>query len=343
MRAVVYTAPRKFEVRELPEPAPGPGEVVVSVSATGICGTDLHIHDGGFFSSWPLTPGHEIYGTVASVGDGVDNLSPGQRVVVDNASVCAACPECMRGDALFCRNFRSLGVNAPGGFAEKVLATASHTYPVALDPDLAVLAEPLACVVHGMDVLALKTGADVLLLGAGTTGLLLAQMLLHGGAGRVTVAAPTVSKLEVAQRLGVDQAVQIQRGAVENTHQQLHALNTGGFDVTIDATGHAPLVEVLPLLTRTGGTVFVYGMCDERALVHWSPYEIFRRQLTVKGSFAQVHCFGRALALLDSGRIRADGIITHRFALDEYPAALETVGSNPACLKAIVEPRRRAP
>lgn len=338
MRAVVYAAPRKFEVREWPDPEPGPGEVVVSVSSAGICGTDLHIHEGGFFSSWPLIPGHEIYGSITSLGDGVESLHPGQSVVVDNASVCGNCPACMRGDPLFCHNFRSLGVNALGGFAEKVLVPASHTYPVDLEPDVAVLAEPLACVVHGMDVLSLKPGGDVLLLGAGTTGLLLAQVLLHGGAGRVTVAAPTLSKLKVAQRLGVDQVIQIERGAVARTRQELEALNPAGFDVTIDATGSAPLVEILPGLTRPGGTVFVYGMSDEHELIQWSPYDVFRRQLTIKGSFAQVHCFDRAIALLNSGRVGTDGIVTHRFALDNYEAALETVRSDRTCLKAVVEP-----
>lgn len=339
MRAVVYSGPRDFTVTSVPDPRPGPGQVVVAVAAAGVCGTDLHIHDGGFFSSWPLVPGHEIYGTVAAVGDGVDGVRPGQAVVVDNASPCAACPECMRGNPLFCREFRSLGVNAPGGFAERVLTPASHCYPVeGLAPDVAVLAEPLACVVHGMDVLALAPGADVLLLGAGTTGLLLAQALVHGGAGRVTVAGPTMSKLEVAQHLGVDQVIEIERGAVDRTRSRLMRLTRDGFDVTVDATGSAPLVEMLPDVTRPGGTILVYGMCNESELIRWSPYDIFRRQLTVKGSFAQVHCFDRALALLRSGRIRGDGIVTHRFALDDYAAALDAVRSDRSCVKAIIHP-----
>ncbi|MBM6401867.1 zinc-dependent alcohol dehydrogenase family protein [Phycicoccus sonneratiae] len=340
MRAVVYDAPRSLGVREVPRPVAAPGEVVVDVDLAGVCGTDLHLHEGGFFASFPLTPGHESTGTVRSVGAGVAHLRPGQRVVVDNASACGRCPECSRGDHLFCEQFLSLGVNAPGGFAESLLSPAHKVYPADdLPPEVAVLAEPLACAVHGMDALGLRPGADVLVVGAGTTGLLLAQLLLHGGAGRVTVAAPTPFKLELAEAYGVDRVVRVTRDAAE-TARTLAALQPGGFDVTVDVTGVAPVVATLPDLTATNGTVFVYGMCDEDARIPLSPYDVFRRQLTVKGSFAQVDCMDRSLALLRSGRVRTEGLVTHRFGLDEYPLALETLRSDPTSLKVLVEPGR---
>lgn len=338
MRAVVYDEPRSFTVRDVPRPVAGPGEVVVDVDLAGVCGTDLHLHEGGFFASFPLTPGHEATGTVRAVGVGVEHVTEGQRVAVDNASACGRCATCSRGDHLFCEDFRSLGVNAPGGFAGSLVSPGHKVYPADdLDPDIAVLAEPLACAVHGVDVLALRPGADVLVVGAGTTGLLLAQLMLHGGAGRVTVAAPTAFKLELAESYGVDRVVQVTRDATE-TARTLGALQPGGFDVTVDVTGHAPVVQTLPGLTATNGTVFVYGMCDEDARVAWSPYDVFRRQLTVKGSFAQVDCMDRALALLRSGRVRTDGLVTHRFPLEAYGDALETLRRDPTSLKVVVEP-----
>ncbi len=340
MLAVVYDRPRSFAVREVPRPAAGPGEVVVDVDLAGVCGTDHHLHEGGFFAAFPLTPGHESTGTVREVGAGVEHLAPGQRVAVDNASACGRCPECSRGNHLFCTEFRSLGVNAPGGFAHSLVSPAFKVYPADdLPADVAVFAEPLACAVHGMDVLALRPGADVLVVGAGTTGLLLTQLLLHGGAGRVTVAAPTPFKLELAESYGVDRVVQVTRDAAE-TARTLAALQPGGFDVTVDVTGAAAVVQTLPGLTADNGTVFVYGMCDEDARVAWSPYDIFRRQLTVKGSFAQVDCMDRSLALLRSGRVRTDGLITHRFPLAEYGAALHALRQDPTSLKVVVEPGR---
>ncbi len=340
MRAVVYDAPRELEVRSVPRPVAGPGEVVVDVDLAGLCGTDLHLHEGGFFAGFPLTPGHEATGTVRAVGDGVTHVRLGQRVAVDNASSCGRCRECSRGNHLFCEHFHSLGVNAPGGFAESLLSPAHKVYPADdLDPELAVLAEPLACAVHGMDVLGLRPGADVLVVGAGTTGLLLSQLLLHGGAGRVTVAAPTPFKLELADAYGVDRVVRVTRDADE-TARTLARLQPDGFDVTVDVTGAASVVGMLPSLTAANGTVFVYGMCDEDARVPLSPYDVFRRQLTVKGSFAQVDCLDRALALLRSGRVRTEGLVTHRFPLAGYAEALETLRSDPTSLKVLLEPQR---
>jgi D-arabinitol dehydrogenase (NADP+) len=338
MRAVVYAGPRDFAVQEVPAPRAGPGEVVVRTSLAGVCGTDLHIHTGGFFSTFPLTPGHESVGAVQEVGAGVSHVEVGQRVAVDNASACGRCTKCTRGQHLFCDNFLSLGVNAPGGFAEALVSPAHKVYPVAdLDEEVAVFAEPLACAVHGMDVLALKPGADVLMVGSGTTGLLLAQLLIHGGAGRLTVAAPTEFKLTLAAAYGVDRVVSVTRDA-DLTFHTLRDLAPEGYDVAIDATGASSVVQRLPELVGEEGTVFVYGMCDADDRVQWSPYDIFRRQLDIKGSFAQVNCFDRSLAMLRSGRVRTDGLITHRFSLDEYGDALKAVESDPSCLKAVVTP-----
>lgn len=326
---------------DVPDPAPGPGQVVVATTLAGVCGTDVHIDAGGFFAEFPLTPGHEIAGRVVACGPGVEGLSAGQPVAVDNASACGRCSECGRGDPLFCRNFRSLGVNAPGGFAEQVLTPANKVFDAGDIPaELAVLAEPLACAVHGMDVLALKPGADVVMLGSGTTGLLLAQLIIHGGAGRLTVAAPTEFKRALAQSYGVDRVVRISRGQPEGTLATLSSMTAGGYDVAIDATGAPELVQLLPQLVRPNGTLMVYGMCDADQLVQWSPYDIFRRQLTVKGSFAQVNCFDRSLAMLRSGRIRGDGLITHRFGLGEYGKALAAVRSDPSSLKVVIAPDR---
>jgi D-arabinitol dehydrogenase (NADP+) len=339
MRGVVYSEPRMFTVSDLPTLRAGPGEVVVRPTLTGVCGTDLHIHEGGFFSAYPLTPGHEIFGVVEEVGDGVANIRVGQQVAVDNAVPCGTCPSCGRGQPLFCSDFVSLGVNAPGGAAEQVVVGAAKCFGADdLVTERGVFAEPLACAVHGMDVLELRPGADVALVGTGPTGLLLAQLLAHGGAGRVVVAGPTPFKLELAAAFGADETVLVPKSSPAEAAQKLRALAPDGYDVAVDATGAAPVMQQLLGLLRDGGTAFVYGMADSDATVHWSPYEIFRRELTVKGSFAQVNCFERSLRVLRSDRLKTDGIITHRFALDGYGAALNALRSEPSCLKAVIAP-----
>jgi len=338
VRAVLYQQPGRFEIVDLPTPVPGQGEVRVAMVATGICGTDVHINDGNFFAVFPLTPGHEPYGVVDALGDDVSGLVVGQRVAVNGNSGCGACAFCRRGRPLLCRQFSALGVTGPGGFAEFMLAPAAQCFAVdGLADDAAVLVEPTACAVHGVEVLAPEPGSDALVLGSGPTGLILAQLLAHAGAARVTVAAPSAFKLEVAHGLGVDETVLFDRGDASGSVHRLRELAPEGFDVVVDATGAAQVNEETLALARDGGTILWYGVVppDERVAV--SPYEVYRRELTIKGSFAQINSFPRSIAMLRGDRVRTDGIITHRFALDTFGGALEAVRGDRSCLKAIVE------
>lgn len=338
MQAVVYDKPLEFTVRELPDPEPGPGRVRLRTRATGVCGTDLHLHVGEFSPVYPLTPGHEIVGEVDRLGEGVEDLELGQLVTVDNHEFCGYCPHCRRNKPQLCQNLSALGVTGPGGFAEHVLTPAAKCYPVDdLGADVAVMAEPTACAMHGADVLALPPGSDVLIFGAGPTGLVLAQLLVHGGAARVVMAAPTEFKLELARSYGIDTTVLVERGDPEGSRRRLRELAPIGFDVVVDATGSVRVLAGCLELTRDGGTVFVYGMTAEADRLEVSPFEIFRRELTIKGSFAQAFTFDRALAVLRSGRVRTEGVVTHRFGLDSYGDALAAAADR-NCLKAVMVP-----
>jgi D-arabinitol dehydrogenase (NADP+) len=277
----------------------------------GVCGTDGHLHQGEFDPVYPLTPGHEIVGEVDEVGEGVTEVRAGQRVCLDNMQACGMCTSCRRARPQYCASAVMQGVNVPGGFAQYIVAPAGKCHPVDdLAPEVAVLAEPTACVMHGLDLLELRPGSDVLVFGAGPTGLVLAQLLRYVGASRVTVAAPTAFKLEVAKRHGAD---------------------------VIDATGTVAVLSRCVSLTRDGGTVFVYGMTEEAAELTVSPYEIFRRELVLKGSFSQAYSFDRAIAALRGGRVRTEGLVTHRFGLDDYGAALAALADS-ACIKAVMQP-----
>jgi D-arabinitol dehydrogenase (NADP+) len=336
MKAVVYDEPGHFQVRQLPVPQPGAGELLLRVLVAGVCGTDLHLHAGEFGPTYPLTPGHEFVGEAVAVGPGVDQDLAGHRFVVDNTASCGRCVECRRARPAFCRNLVAQGVNAPGGFAEFVLTSADRCFPVDdLDPEVAVFSEPVACVIHGLDVLALQPGADVLLFGAGPTGQILTQLLARTTAGRLIVAAPTQAKLDLAKADGADHTVLLDRQAPARSVTELRAFAPDGFDVVIDATGApAVLAQSLPL-TRTGGTIFVYGMTPEAAVWPLAPYEVFRRELTIKGSFAQQFSFDRALAALRTGRVNPSALISKRFGLDDYGSALAAVGDS-AVVKAVL-------
>jgi D-arabinitol dehydrogenase (NADP+) len=338
MRAVVFERPHEFGVREVADPRPGPGEVRLRTVVTGVCGTDRHLLAGGFLARYPLIPGHEMVGEVESLGDGVTDLKAGDLVAADNTVLCGYCEYCRRDQPLYCRNFYSLGVNGPGGFAELVVVRAEKCFPLAgLDPMVAVMTEPLACAVHGADVLDLRPGSDVLVFGAGPTGLLLSQLLLHGGAARLTVAAPSAHKLELARAFGADETVQLDRADLDRGMARLREIAPSGFDVVVEATGSPGVLAHGPRLTRVGGTVLVYGMADAEDRVPFSPYDIFARELTIKGSFAQTHCFDRALLALRTGRVRTEGIVTDVVPLADFDRALAAVASS-ASVKAVIVP-----
>ena len=343
MRAVVYDAPRRFSVREVPTPEPGPGEVRVRVLQTGLCGTDLHLHDGQFMAVYPMVPGHEVVGVVDALGEGAEEvagLAVGERVAVNPNASCGRCAYCREGRPLLCDDLTGIGSSLPGGFAEYLVAPAVQVFAVdGLDDDTAVLVEPTSCAAHAVDVIAPRHGSTALVIGAGPTGILLAQLLRAAGAASVTVAAPTAFKLELAAALGADRTFLMDRGDLAGSVRALTELTGGaGYDLTVDATGAAAVAEVLLPLTRNGGTAVFYGVTDESDRVAISPYDMFRRELTIKGSFAEISSFPAAIAALRAGRARTDGLITHRFALDDYGQALEALRSDRTAHKVVVVP-----
>jgi len=339
VKAIWYTAPLEYSLTERPDPQPAPGEVRLRVRSAGVCGTDLHLHHGEFSPRYPFTPGHEVVGEVDQLGEGVTDLRVGQLVALNNRISCGTCTSCRRAMPMYCTRLRDLGVTEPGGFAELVAAPAGQCHPVDdLPLEVAAFAEPMACAVHALDVLAPAPGSDVLLFGAGTTGLLLAQLLARTGAWRLTVAGPTAAKLELARAFGASETVLVDRDDPAATTARLRAAAPDGYDVVVDATG-APAVQAQCVpLTRDGGTVLFFGMAPESYEMPLSTNEVFRRELTLKGTFTQAFSFDRAVAALRSGTVRTEGMVTHHFDLASYGAALEAVASDRSCIKALIHP-----
>jgi len=346
MRAVVYDEPGSFTVREVPVPTVGEGQVLVRMTAAGMCGTDLHLHEGQFLANFPLTPGHENLGVVESIGndatggDVLDgegiSLQVGQQVVINPNSACRACEYCLEGRPWLCGSFAGVGSSTPGGFADYLLVPGAQVFDATgIDPDLAVFAEPSACIAHLMDRLEPLAGCSVVVLGAGPTGVLLTQFLLFSGASSVVLADPNEFKLVAASSLADIDTFVMKRDDVAGSMDALVGAY-GEFDVVIDATGRAGVIEELPRLARGGGRIVYYGVADEGDVVRVSPFEIFRRELMIMGSFTEVDSFPDALAAFRAGAIRVDGLITHRFGVDEYAAALEALRSDRSAHKIVI-------
>ncbi len=337
MKAILYEAPRNFSYRDVAEPKTLPDEVLLRVDACGLCGTDLHIHEGEFAPRFPLIPGHEFTGEIVEVGSEVKGFTSGQRIVANSNVACGTCFYCMRGDFLLCENLGAYGVTLNGGFADYLKVKADRVFAVNhLSPREAVMVEPTACALHGMEVLAAKPGSDVLLFGAGPTGQVLAQLVKLNGAARLVVAAPPGPKLDLAAKLGADEVVPMDRHDPEVHRRRLREISPNGFDYVIEATGAASVCEEALRVVRRRGTVLVYGVYTESAFAKFNPFDVFRREISIKGSFAQIDSFARALAYLESGRIKVDEIVTQEIPLAEYQHALDAAWAREGVKTAIV-------
>lgn len=340
MKALVYAAPEQFAVCEVPTPTPQGTEVLIRVRACGLCKTDLHIHQGHFFSAFPLIPGHEFAGEVAAIGTGVTRVAVGDRVTADNERQCGQCHYCRRNQPLFCEQLHAQGVNAPGGFAEYVLVEERQVYPLAEGITFreGALIEPTACAVHGLDVIQPRVGDEVVQFGAGPTGLILAQLLRHGGASRLVLVDFSVAKLALGVRYADAEAVPVRPEAPQAHLDLLRTQFPHGFDIAVDATGVSRVAESLPQFARFGGKVVFYGVCPEDERIAISPYDVFRRELTILGSFSQALTFGRATQLVNDGVVKVKEMVTHTFPLEGWGDALRLVASGCDQIKVVIEP-----
>jgi D-arabinitol dehydrogenase (NADP+) len=324
MKAIVYEAPRSFSYREVAEPEIEADEVLIRIRACGVCGTDLHIHEGEFGPRFPLIPGHEFAGEIAAVGAHAGEWQIGDRVVANCTRACGHCFYCRRGAALHCDGFIAYGIQLDGGFAEYLRIPGREVFAVSnLSWREMVMVEPTACAVHGMDVLRVRPGSDVLIIGAGPTGQILAQLLKRNGAARLTVAAPAGPKLELAGRLSADQLVTVDRNDPNAHRDALRRISANGFDYVVEATGAPAMCAEAVRQTRRGGTVLIYGVYPEAATFPVNPFDVFRNEITIKGSFAELRDFGKALAYLEGGEVKVGEIVTDEFELKDWGRALD--------------------
>ncbi|HYI25376.1 MAG TPA: zinc-dependent alcohol dehydrogenase family protein [Thermomicrobiales bacterium] len=300
-----------FATRTLPDPQPG--ELLLEVGASGLCGTDLHIAAGEYpLAKSGVVLGHEYAGTVIEVGPGTPVFSVGDRVVVDPNIPCRMCTACREARPHLCANPQTLGVTIDGGLGTHSIVPADRAYrlPDSLPMAAAALTEPLACVVHAVDRAGLEPGHSALVIGAGPIGLLTASLLKAAGASSVCVSEPNERRRALAPAFG---GIPIEP----------HDVPTNEFDVVMECVGlPATLAAAIPAV-RPGGTVVWVGVAAPQATVPVNPYDIFRREITIRGTYTNPHTMDRSIALLDSGQIPWRETITHSLALDRFDEAWE--------------------
>lgn len=324
MKAVVFLEPNRFVVDERPVPAIGDADVLVKVHACGICGTDIHILHGKHFVEYPVVPGHEFSGEVVEVGNDVTTVRPGDRVTVDPNIVCHSCFFCRRGQVHLCENLTATGVNFDGGFAEYCRVPAVQVYPVpeAVSLEEAAMAEPLACCIHGVDRADIVPGNSVVVLGAGSIGLLLVQLARIAGARQIIVSEPDEKKRKLALQFGADMAIDPTK---QDVVSEVMRLTRVGADNVIESAGRLETAEIAVKLARRGGSVLQFGVVSPDLLARISPNEVYFKELTIRGSFVNPFTHSRAVDLLASGQVQVAPILTHRFPLDRASEGFETM------------------
>lgn len=320
MRAIVFEDAQKLALKEVPAPTPGPKDVVIQVAAVGICGTDTHVFDGEFEGTvYPLIPGHEATGVVTEVGEAVTDLAAGDHVAVNPSTTCGECEFCLTGRANLCRSWNGLGVVASdGACAEYLSAPRANVFKLRPETDLneAALIEPLACSIRGYDQLPRRMGAHYLVYGAGTMGLLMAQLAPRAGAASVTVIDLNEARLQAAREVGI-------RNTYTRADDAASELGFDAWDVVIDCTGAVPAIEDGLPRVKPGGTFLHFGVAPAEAMANYSPFRIYRDEITVVGTMAVLNTFGRAVEMFEAGAIAPTPMISHSFTLDDYEGALE--------------------
>jgi len=322
VKATTYQSLGEIQNSELADPTPAAKEVVIRVHASGICHTDIDILYGRYGSSkFPLVPGHEYAGEIVALGDAVSSFKEGQRVVVDPNIHCTECRACKKGLTNLCEKLGAYGVTTNGGFAEYSVVHQDNI--VLMSDDLsygvAALAEPVGCVLNGIDAFDIHTLDNALIFGAGPIGMLMALSLRTKGVNDVTMTDIDESRLELAESFGLK--------AIAAGSSGLGSLERS-VDLAVDATGVPKVAEGLITYAANGGNVLFFGVCPPADKISVSPHDIFRRQIRMAGTHSLNHNIPEALKTIEHIGSDIGRLISHRVELNEIKGFLEKSGQS---------------
>ncbi|HEY5584808.1 MAG TPA: zinc-dependent alcohol dehydrogenase family protein [Ruminiclostridium sp.] len=325
LKAAVFYEKHDLRVEEVQKRLPKADEVVIKIEACGVCGTDLHIYEGAEGAAACVPPtilGHEFSGTVYEVGADVKSFKTGDRVCVDPNDMCGSCYYCRIGKAHFCENMTGIGTTVDGGFSEFCTVREKQVYSIGerLSFEEGAMAEPIACCLHGMDLAGVKTGDTVLLLGGGTIGLIMLQLAKLSGASTLIVIEPVQAKRELAIKLGADITID---PFSENIEEVLSKHNVKYVDVAIECVGLKNTVMDAIKHVGKGGTVMMFGLTNPTCEIPLLPFDVFKREITLKASFINPYTQNRAVSLLESGKINVRDLITDKVKLADINKVFE--------------------
>ena len=334
MKAAVLYKPGDVKLVEVKDPQPGPGEVLIRIIACGVCGTDHSLFVGGFPAIYPVVIGHEFSGVVTATGEGVKNLSVGDRVTVDPNRVCHRCDYCRMGNEHLCENLSSMGVHIDGADAEYCVMPETNVYklPDNVSFEEAAFCEPLACAIRGLEMAHVRQGDIVLILGAGGMGNLITQLAARAGAAQVIVSEPIQFRREKALENGATSVIDPLRQDVD---AELRKVRRIGADVVFEVAGNLKLQAAAVYYARKGGQVVWFGCSPSDGKIEVNPYYVNDSELKIAGSFNNPFATARAVRMLSGKKVRVDNLISHHIALKDYLDVFKIFGG-PDTLKLMV-------
>jgi L-iditol 2-dehydrogenase len=323
VKAVRFHGVGDLRVDRVPDPAPGPDEVLIEPLAVGVCGTDTHILDGHYPARPPVILGHEVSGRVRELGARVTGLGAGDLVTIEPHRYCGACTYCRRGMEHMCPRKQAYGVHLDGGMAELMVVPGRIAYrlPPSITPAVAALTEPLSCCVHGMDRLDVASGLPILIIGCGPAGAILIALARQCGLHPVVAADMRADRRDLAGRMGADLVLDPSAGDFE---QRALSVTAGeGYPYLIDAVGLPTVLEGCVRMSARGGRILVFGVAAPNAEATVRPNEIYTKELTILGTAINPFTQLRATGLLERLPLREIRIAS--FPLDAAGEALAAV------------------
>ena len=329
MRAFFLNGVKNVSVLDIDEPDLKENEVKIRVMACGVCGSDIHSYYGkNPLIKYPVVPGHELSGIVVESKSSL--FHSGDRVVVDPNIPCNKCRYCRSGKKNFCEHFTSIGNNIYGGFAEYVNVPDSQVYkiPDNLSYERASVTEPVACLIHGLDIVNAKIGESALILGAGFIGLTFFQILKNMGYNPLIVAELNEYRKNIARELGADVVI----GNIKNYVKE----KTGnyGVDLIVDTTGSMKLLEESIDIISNDGRILAFAVYDPDAYASIKPSLIYQKEIKIAGEFTNPYTMERSLNLISSGAINLDILLNKKVDINNIESALN--GSIKDSIKVIV-------
>lgn len=338
MKQAVMVAPGNIEFRQVEYPTPLPEEVLIRIERIGVCGSDIHVYHGLHpYTSYPVVQGHEVAGVIAEVGKDATGFEPGDPVVFMPQVTCGICYPCRHGMEHICDQLKVMGFQTSGAAQEYFAVPASKVLkvPASISLDQAAMIEPISVAVHALSRYGDVSGKNVIVLGAGTIGNLVAQVAQASGAHKVLITDISEYKLDMARACGIRCAIHSGQGNL--SEEIARELGPDKADVILECVGVQATISHAIDNARKGSVIVVVGVFGKKPLVDLGLVQ--DRELTLLGTLMyQKKDYERAIELASQGLLHLDTMVTHRFSFDQYLQAYHTIEQlQGECLKVMID------